>query len=158
MADSHDNLPRITQAVKIFTREKVELVLHCGDFISPFTARVFKGLNCRLIGVFGNNDGEKFGLRKSFRDIGEIYEDFYEGEFSGRKFILLHKERLVEPLSRSGKYEVIIYGHTHRPEVRRGKVLVVNPGECGGWLNGNPTVGILDVEKLEVDIVPLKGR
>ena len=74
MADSHDNLEKIAAAVEVFNNEKVELVLHAGDFIAPFTARPLKYLKCPLTGVFGNNDGEKFGLLKQFEGIGNIYK------------------------------------------------------------------------------------
>ncbi|HCL90984.1 MAG TPA: YfcE family phosphodiesterase, partial [Candidatus Atribacteria bacterium] len=45
ISDTHDNLPKIKKAVGIFNREKVELVLHAGDFVSPFTFLEFKNLN-----------------------------------------------------------------------------------------------------------------
>jgi putative phosphoesterase len=45
ISDSHDNLTQIKIAVDIFNREKVELVLHAGDFVSPFTFLEFKKLN-----------------------------------------------------------------------------------------------------------------
>jgi len=33
MADSHDNLPKVRQAVEFFNQKKVALVLHAGDFM-----------------------------------------------------------------------------------------------------------------------------
>ena len=73
IADTHDNLPQIKKAVEIFNREKIELVLHAGDFVSPFTFLEFKNLNCSLKGVFGNNDGDKLYLQEKFKGIGELY-------------------------------------------------------------------------------------
>lgn len=59
ISDSYDNLAQIAKAVRFFNKAKVELVLHAGDFIAPFTNRGFKELNSELIGVFGNMDAEK---------------------------------------------------------------------------------------------------
>ncbi|MEO0083560.1 MAG: YfcE family phosphodiesterase, partial [candidate division WOR-3 bacterium] len=59
ISDTHDNLPNIKRAVKIFNQRKVSLVIHCGDFVAPFTLLTFKELQCPLTGVFGNCDGEK---------------------------------------------------------------------------------------------------
>jgi len=73
ISDTHDNLLQIKKAVDIFNQEKVDLVLHAGDFVSPFTALEFKNLNCSLKGVFGNNDGDKILLRKMFKRIGALY-------------------------------------------------------------------------------------
>ena len=56
MADSHDNLESIEKAVKVFNQEQVDLVLHAGDLISPFTAQIFQNLESQFLAVFGNND------------------------------------------------------------------------------------------------------
>ena len=96
MSDSHDNLPLIAQAVELFNSEKVDLVLHAGDFVSPFTAMPFRGLNARLVGVFGNNDGDKPALISRFKDIGELHEDYRELELAGRKIALMHHPKFLE--------------------------------------------------------------
>jgi len=41
-------------------------------------------------------------------------------------------------------------------DVRRvGKALLVNPGEVSTWLYGKSTVALLDLEKMEAEIVEL---
>ena len=156
ISDTHDNLPQIKKAVKIFDQEKAELVLHAGDFVSPFTFLEFKNLNCPLKGVFGNNDGDKLYLREKFKEIGEIYPAPYETNIDHKIIIMLHEEKLIDALAESQKYEIIIYGHTHRTDLRKiGKTLIINPGECGGWLTGKSTIALLNLENLEVRIINL---
>ena len=156
ISDTHDNLPQIKKSVEIFNREKVKLVLHAGDFVSPFTALEFKNLNCPLKGVFGNNDGDKLYLQEKFKGIGEIYPPPYETNIDHKNIIMLHREKLIDALSESQKYEVIIYGHTHRTDLRKiGKTLIINPGECGGWLTSKSTIALLDLENLEAKIIEL---
>jgi putative phosphoesterase len=156
IADTHDNLPQIKKAVEIFNQEKVELVLHAGDFVSPFTCLEFKNLNCPLKGVFGNNDGDKIYLQEKFKGIGELFPEPYKTNINHKNIIMLHLEKLIDDLAESQKYEVIIYGHTHRTDLRKiGKTLIVNPGECGGWLTGKSTIALLDLEKLEAKIINL---
>lgn len=156
IADTHDNLPQIKKAVEIFNQEKVELVLHAGDFVSPFTCLEFKNLNCPLKGVFGNNDGDKIYLQEKFKGIGELFPEPYKTNINHKNIIMLHLEKLIDDLAESQKYEVIIYGHTHRTDLRKiGKTLIVNPGECGGWLSGKSTIALLDLEKLEAKIINL---
>jgi len=152
IADSHENMPAIAKAVELFNRERVERVLHAGDIISPITAKEFARLNMPLIAVFGNNDGEKFFLREKFREIGEIHERKWEGQLGGKRVLLLHAPDMIDALAASGAYDLIVYGHTHEIVVRKGKTLVVNPGECGGWLTGRCTVAILDMEKMTAEI------
>ena len=156
MADSHENMPMIARAVKLFNREKVELVLHAGDFLSPITAKEFGRLKAKLIGVFGNNDGDKLYLRHRFQKIGEIHPDSWEMEIEGKRIALMHQPHFLEALIASKEYDIIIYGHTHEVDLRPGPPLVLNPGECGGWLTGKCTVGIIDLETMKADLFPLK--
>jgi len=159
ISDTHDNLPRIKEAVGIFNREKVELVLHAGDFVSPFTFLEFKNLNCSLKGVFGNNDGDKLYLQEKFRGIGKLYPTPYNVKINNKNIVILHKEKLIDALAESQKYDVIIYGHTHRIDLRKtGKTIIINPGECGGWLTGKSTIALLDLVNLEVKIIDLASN
>ncbi|MCD6472690.1 metallophosphoesterase [Candidatus Aerophobetes bacterium] len=153
MADSHDNLPMIERAVKFFNQKKVELVLHAGDFIAPFVViRELKNLSSPLIGVFGNNDGEKEGLRKEIAKIGEIHSPPYELKYGGRKIVLSHIPLDLKKIKES-EYDLIVYGHTHQPVIKRDKgSLLVNPGECGGWITGYATVALVDLDKMEAEI------
>ncbi len=159
ISDTHDNLPQIKKAVEIFNQEKVELVLHAGDFVSPFTFLEFKNLNCPLKGVFGNNDGDELYLQEKFEGIGEIYPAPYETIIDHKNIIMLHKEKLIDALTESQKYDVIIYGHTHRTDLHKiGKTLIINPGECGGWLTGKSTIALLDLTNLKAKIIDLASN
>lgn len=155
MADSHENMPMIRKAVELFNSRGAQYILHAGDIISPITVKEFARIQGRFIGVFGNNDGEKFLLREKFAPFGEIYEWFYQGELAGRRIMLMHSQDMVEPLARSGHFDLIIYGHTHDLDIRRGDTLVINPGETGGWLRGRSTVVILDTEDMEPEVFDL---
>ncbi|MBP1660311.1 MAG: phosphodiesterase, family, partial [Candidatus Aminicenantes bacterium] len=56
----------------------------------------------------------------------------------------------------SGQFDLVIFGHTHRPLVEsRDGVLLINPGEAGGWLRGKSTVALLDPAALTADIITL---
>ncbi len=157
ISDSHDNLPLLRKALEEFRREGVEKIIHAGDFVSPFTARLFEGWEGKLIGVFGNNDGEKRGLRKAYQKIGEIYEDFFLGEIEGFRLYLTHRGELVEYLARGGEIDFLIYGHTHSPEIKKiGNSLILNPGESSGWLTGSPSVALLFPEERKAEIIHLR--
>jgi len=156
IADSHENMPLIAKAIELFNHEEVDLVLHAGDFISPITAKEFKNLKAKLIGVFGNNDGDKLLLQKRFQDIGELYEDYHELEIEGKKVVLMHQPKFLDALIVSNKYDLIIYGHTHEIDIREGRPLVVNPGECGGWVTGRCTVAMVKLETMKAELRDLQ--
>ncbi len=137
------------------------MLIHAGDFVAPFTEKPFRKLNAPLVGIFGNNDGDKLLLRGKYREkeVGEIYEDPYEFNLATKKIIVTHKPKIVDALAASGAYDVVIYGHTHESVIKKKEdkkeVIVINPGECCGYLTGRKTVAILDLEKREAKIVEL---
>ncbi len=155
MADSHDNKQGVLAAARLFSDRQIQLLLHAGDYIAPFNAGWMADIGVPMIGVFGNNDGEKFGLKAKFEPLGPIHRAPYPFEYSGKRFLMLHEPDEVDALAASGYYDVIIYGHTHEVDVREGDTLVINPGETGGWTTGRSTVAILDLDKMSVEIVDL---
>jgi hypothetical protein len=196
LADSHDNLIALRLAVRLFNDAKCSLVIHAGDFVAPFAARELRDLACPVKGVFGNCDGEKPGLVKAFQEMGEVAEAPFVFEHDGLRFLLSHLDAPVEGYLKrrretGGKgvpstgrrrrgcvpralfpdqsYDVLVFGHTHKAEVRmEGGVVVVNPGEAGGWLHGRSTAALLRTRKektgtrimgaspnIEVDIIAI---
>ena len=179
VSDTHDEETAISKAVKIFNAEGVEVVIHAGDFVAPFTVRSFKMLKAPLIGVFGNNDGDKVLLKQMYKDngVGELHEDPHEFELGMKKMIVTHRPMIVNTLATSGIYDVVIYGHTHKSVIKRYQHLnkhryqyqssnentggdaceeawLINPGECCGYITGRRTIAILDLEE-EARIVEL---
>lgn len=156
MADSHDNLTNIKKAVEIFNIEKIDLLFHAGDFVSPFTAKEIKNIHCPFAGVFGNNDGDKPLLINRFQQIGPIYPEPYKTEIDGKKIIMFHKNEVIADLAKSQQYDLIIYGHTHKIDhYKEGKTTVINPGECGGWLTEKSTIAIIKLPDLQVRFIDL---
>lgn len=160
IADTHDCLPMVDKAIRRLNEQRVEIVLHAGDYVSPFVIPRFRELKARLVGVFGNNDGDHELLKRRFEEQEnlEIHESFAEITLDSPKVVLLHgKEReLLKSLIDSGSFDVIVHGHTHQAGVyRKGKTLVINPGEVCGYLTGRSTIALLDTIKLEAKIVEL---
>ena len=160
MADTHDRLPMLKKAVERLNEERAELILHAGDYIAPFVVRSFKALKSNLIGVFGNNDGDKELLRRRFAEIGgDIRGDFAEVKVDGLKVVMLHghEEELLRSLIGVDSYDVVVHGHTHEARVhKQGKTLVVNPGETCGYLTGKSSIAFLDTEMVEAKIALLE--
>ncbi|MFH1540837.1 MAG: metallophosphoesterase [Elusimicrobiota bacterium] len=152
MSDSHDNMNAIRKAVNFFNQKNVDIVLHAGDYVSPFTAQEFDGLKMKLVGVFGNNDGDKSYLLERFKNIGELHESPYKFELDGKKIVLMHQSKSIDQLLKDKKYDVVIYGHTHKTDIRKHSALIINPGECGGWTTGRSTVAILDTKSPEITL------
>mgnify|MGYP001147206044 CR=1 FL=1 len=160
IADTHDNLPMVDKAIKKLNGENVGLVLHAGDYVAPFVVPKFKELKPKLIGVFGNNDGDRELLKKRFSEYKglEIRGNFTEIVVDGVKIALLHgsEEELLKALTNGECFDVVVHGHTHKAEVYgKGKMLIVNPGEVCGYLSGKSTIALLDTVKREAKILEL---
>ncbi|MBN1897567.1 MAG: metallophosphoesterase [Spirochaetes bacterium] len=156
MSDTHEHMDNIKKAITLFNNKKVERVFHCGDIISPITFKEFQHLHCPIDLVFGNNDGEKVFLVEKFKGKGTFHPPGYSFEINKKKFIMMHEPVGIESLARSGSYDYILYGHTHKSDIRKvNSSTIINIGETGGWVTGEPTVGILNIDTGEIEIIKL---
>jgi putative phosphoesterase len=160
ISDTHDNLPMVEKAVARLNTEKVELVLHAGDYNSPFVIPKFKVLNCKLVGVFGNNDGDHEFLKKRFSETPncEIHNNFAAVNVGEFKIALLHGDdhELLDALINSGGFDAVVSGHTHNAASSvKGKTLVLCPGEVCAYLSGKATLMLLDTATRQVSLIEL---
>ncbi len=153
MADSHDHLPAIKKAVSFFNEHNVDVVIHAGDIVSPFTAREFKYLQSPLLGIFGNNDGDRIHLGAFFADIGKLYVDPYIGSLGSCSIAVTHTPEIVHSLAMTK--DIVVYGHTHEQDISYEPTLILNPGECCGYLSGHHTVALLYPKDMQADIASL---
>ena len=154
ISDTHDNMPVLRRAVDLLTEREVRHVVHAGDFTSPFTFRALKHLACDFTGIYGNNDGERVLLQKLSNS--RIFTQPYIIELGGRKIVIMHEHTVVDALADSGHFDLVVYGHTHAPDIRkRGNTLIVNPGELSGWLYGKSTMAIADLAELSAEVIEL---
>ena len=160
IGDTHDHLPRVRKTVRALTRERVDLVLHTGDYIAPFVLPILGRIPSRVVGVFGNNDGDRELLVARSGEQGRIALAGYFTEMTldGERVALLHGHDLplLAECLEGGRYDVVVHGHTHRSSVKRhGSTLGINPGEICGYLTGKPTFAIYDTGERDARIVPL---
>jgi len=153
LSDSHDNLAAIIKAVGYFNDAEVDLVIHAGDLISPFVAIPLKELKCDFVAVYGNNDGEVLGLYHTLK--GRIHRAPHLITPGGKRVMILHEPDHLEVLAQSGAYDAIVYGHTHEVDIRQGKTLIINPGECGGWITGRRSIALWDLKRGQIESIPL---
>ena len=151
VSDTHDNLITIKKAVAAFREEGIELVLHAGDYVAPFAIPPWKEVGCPVVGVYGNNDGEKIGLLKRFEEIGELHPGPLDIVKGGCRIALMHEPFAIEELFAGGAFDLIVYGHLHKKDMRTNeKTIIINPGDCSGWLDGEPTVAVVDTVTREI--------
>lgn len=153
LADTHDNIQAIKTAVSFFNTQDLKYVVHAGDYVAPFSLKELMNVSAKFFGVFGNNDGERMGLHAVCKNL---HEPPYDLILDGKHIVVTH---MLESLSKRSTLntDIIIYAHTHMPEIKPGMPMYINPGECGGWLNGKNTVVILDLKAFQADIIDLSS-
>lgn len=139
LADTHGLLrPRVEELLAGCQR-----ILHAGDVGDP-EVLVRLGRIAPWAAVRGNVDREP-----PLADLPATLA----GKLAGLPFRMTHRREEVEP-SWPGKVRLVVYGHSHRPELAwQSGCLLLNPGACGRRRFHLPlTLAILTVE--ENRIVP----
>ncbi|MEF8780324.1 MAG: metallophosphoesterase [Haloferacaceae archaeon] len=129
VSDTHDDLEAVEAAASFFEREGVDAVVHCGDFVAPFSATPFDA-GFDFYAARGNNDGE-WSLGPIVEEFGTYLGEAGALELRGRDLAVYHgtSDVIVDGLVDAGAYDYVLHGHTHAhgAEERDGTVRV-NPG------------------------------
>ncbi|MCA8997727.1 MAG: YfcE family phosphodiesterase [Planctomycetaceae bacterium] len=157
VSDTHGHIANTAEAVRILGQQSVEAVLHCGDVCAATLIPLFEEWPTHF--VFGNCDGTPGSIRVAIREAGQTcHERFGDFELGGRRIGLIHGDDVLglHDAVESGDYDLICYGHTHRPEQHlAGKTLVLNPGAL---FRANPkTLAVVDLETMTAEHLELDG-
>jgi len=144
LSDTHNNWTNFKKAIEWISKEKIQLILHCGDISSRETIndaeKLFDG---EIKFVKGNADWDL--------DLPEKTEL----EFNNKKIAFAHFPDVAKKLAQSGNFNLVFYGHTHRPwDEKIGETHMINPGEMAGQFY-KPTFAVYDTAsgKLELKIL-----
>ncbi len=160
ISDTHDNLPNLKKAVSYIKKEKIKLIIHCGDIFKPETIKeILKDFKGKIYLIFSPADADFSQIpRDSFSGIKnvKVFKEFGQIQIKNGPFIAFcHFPEIAENLINQQKYDLVFYGHTHRPwEEKIGKTRVVNPGNLAGIFY-KPTFAIYNTkeDKLELKIL-----
>ena len=154
VSDTHDNIANFKKAIDWIKKEKIQLILHCGDISTQETIdEVRKYFVGDIKFVKGNAD---FNLDLPEKMEIEIEDPpTPEATARRRKIAFAHFPDIAKKLAQSGKFDLVFYGHTHRPwDENIGNTYMINPGELAGQFY-KPTFAVYDnaTEKLELKIL-----
>ncbi len=157
MSDTHDRVPAVAELLERIAQRGVSIVMHAGDYCSPFCLAPFHQRGMALLGIFGRNDGDRETLSAyAARGMGtEIYESPHSFDVGGKRVLLVHD--IAEVTTRSiESHDFVVHGSSHlQSERKAGNTLVINPGEACGWIHGKCTAAILDTDTGEIEHITL---
>ena len=161
LSDTHNNIPNLLKALKLFREEGIVQLMHCGDMADMLTARQLTGFD--VIYINGNMDSSAEAVNHvvwTLNPQNEIPGDVYEGTLDGVKIGATHGHLSgkLDKLIRSRRYKYVFHGHTHRQRDEMiGKTRVINPGALGGARYEPRTVCIVDLDKDSVRFIPVSN-
>lgn len=106
--------------------DAADVVIHAGDWVSVELLDRIASRAARLIGVYGNNDGDR--LRARLPEVAQV-------ELAGVRFAVVHEtgprdrreQRMAAAFPQS---DVLVFGHSHIPwdTVAPNGLRLLNPG------------------------------
>jgi uncharacterized protein len=155
VSDTHGHIENTRAAVRRIAQERVDAILHCGDIGHRDIIALFEGWPTHF--VLGNVDSNERELAATIRQAGQTFHArFGEIELAGVQIAILHSDDqdLFEKTVRSGKYDLVCYGHTHvAKQQREGRTLVLNPGAL---FRATPwTIALVDLPEVVVTHVTI---
>lgn len=176
ISDTHDNVASLKRAIDLIKKEEIKLIIHCGDIFLPDTLKKgLKSFQGKVHVIFSRADADFSRIPEySFKNLPgiKVWEEFGQIKLnkkttthpphpptrqgaSGPLIAFCHFPEIARNLANSQKYDLVFYGHTHKPwEEKIGKTRLVNPGNLAG-LFYKATFAIYDTknDKLELKIL-----
>lgn len=131
ISDTHDNLENLKKFLSFSEKEKIEILIHCGDVCTGETLETIEKKCKRIFLTLGNCDSER-----SLLDVTKKTKIFKkDGEMKIRNlrigfchfFDLKEKEEILK------NFDFFFFGHTHWPFLKKEKnCILANPGNLAG--------------------------
>lgn len=155
ISDIHGNMPYLAKAKEIIEAEKLEIVICCGDVQDEEALLELDTWKQKVYIAFGNAD---YAIRENM-DRGmllakhlEVFLDYGVLNIGGTKLAFCHYPKYAEKLAESGRFDVVFYGHDHKPwEKKVGRTVMLNPGELQAR-DGHPTFAIYDLAHMKAEL------
>ncbi|MBW3598728.1 MAG: YfcE family phosphodiesterase [Planctomycetes bacterium] len=149
ISDTHGHVGYAQEAVELLQALEVQRVIHCGDIGSPAIPPLLAAWPTDY--VLGNVDRDEAALCGAIDAAGHrLHGRFGALELEGRRIAFLHSddERLFRETIRSGDWDLVCYGHTHKAESHReGNLLVLNPGAL--YRAARHSIAVVELPQLE---------
>ena len=136
-ADSHDNMPNIEKFLRFCADEKIKTMIHCGDVTTEKTREFFiENFDGTIYFADGNAEIIATHEQKRtnpFQRIKRTKVPFVGINIGDCALGACHKRDKALRLARSGKYDFVFYGHSHKPwKEKIGATTLLNPGTLAG--------------------------
>lgn len=158
-SDSHDNLLNIEKFLLFCENDKIETILHCGDWCAPATLRFFREhFPGEIYGVIGNVHGGETDMQKKAAENNiNLQKDASIIKLSEIKIRITHFPEKAKKMANENNCQLILYGHNHKPWIENiNDTYLINPGTLAGMFYKS-TFAIIETETLKADLKILEN-
>ena len=170
VSDIHGSLPRLNKALEFYREQHCDMMLLGGDILNygprnsipegidaQGIVKVLNSMANDIVAVRGNCDAEVDQMLLDF----PMMSDYTLLVDNGRHIFLTHGHVYHKDHLPKGRFDAVIYGHTHLWQLdREDDTVICNTGSITFPKNGNPpTLGIMDDGEITIytlDKKPLK--
>lgn len=152
LSDIHNDKKNLSSILDKIHQQNLEMIFALGDYVSFNIFKHLAQISLPLVAVFGNMDKEQEKIESWVKQEGRditLRREMNRVKVDKRNIALTHFPEIAEKLLKSGMYDAVFFGHTHRAEQRFDeKTLVANPGAVK-----DGSFGVYDSETNEFKIV-----
>ena len=160
LSDTHDQIANLRAAITYCNTERIDILIHCGDLISPFMLKELSLFQGPVNLIYGNNIGDQHLISsRCGNDYPNITHHGMLGKFTwdGRKIAMVHYPEQARGFASLSNYDIVCCGHSHRYGIEYlGKTLLINPGQLLGEDDQAGFV-ILDFNQWEIQHIHVGG-
>ena len=163
ISDSHDNLANIDTALNHLKQQKIKHLIHTGDAcFLPTVEHILNNFSGKVYLVEGNGEDytDKYKkLERKYKNFN-FYTSYGVVKIASTNIAFTHKPDLTESLALSGKYNLVAYGHTHKPwekvlSINNKIVRILNPGTLAG-LFAKATFAVYDTKSQQAQLIVIE--
>jgi putative phosphoesterase len=151
ISDTHDNLENLKKFFEFAKKEKIEILIHCGDVCNGETLKEIEKNFSEIYLCLGKGDIEDSLFREAKKT--KIFKEEGKIEIEGLKIGFCH--RFKDRNKNLENFDFYFFGHSHYPFLKKeGNCYLANPGNLAG-LFYKATFAILDTKtkKLKLKIL-----
>jgi len=157
ISDIHDNLVNLENCLNWCNKNGIKEIICCGDITNSetlnFLASNFKNTIHLIKGnieLYNEAELEQYRNIKYYSKIGKI-------ELESIVIGFCHEPYLAEKLARQGGYDIIFYGHTHKPWIEeKDEIKIINSGTLSAMFQ-KATFAVMEDDKIELKILENLG-
>ena len=161
ISDIHDNLENLRKFLSWAAKDKPDGLICCGDITNSESLEVLaSGFGGKIYLAKGNIELYEEEELENYKQI-EYFGKIGNLKIDGHRVGFCHEPYLIDRILESDDWDIIFYGHTHRPWIEdREGVKLVNPGTLGGvfakatfavWDTKSGSLELKILEDLKID-------